>query len=90
MHRDIAFLIYPGFQLLDLAGPIAAFQMAGYDAHPEPYRIRVVSEGGGAVRSSVGVAVLSEPFGDARADALPADTLIVVGGEGRARARSPP
>jgi len=28
MTRRIAFLIYPGFQLLDAAGPIAAFEIA--------------------------------------------------------------
>jgi len=28
MPRRIAFLIYPDFQLLDVAGPIAAFEIA--------------------------------------------------------------
>ena len=28
MARHVAFLIYPGFQLLDAAGPIAAFEIA--------------------------------------------------------------
>jgi transcriptional regulator GlxA family with amidase domain len=77
MQRDIAFLIFPDFQLLDLAGPIAAFQMAGDDLDAAPYRLRVLSATGGLVRSSVGVTVQSEPLGDP-----PRDTLIVVGGAG--------
>ncbi|MBL6453714.1 GlxA family transcriptional regulator [Belnapia sp. T6] len=75
MSREIRFLIHPGFQLLDLSGPLAAFQIAGRLAGAEPYRLRVVSRGGGPVASSSGVEVLSEP-----ADALPFDTLVVMGG----------
>ncbi len=82
MHRDIGFLVFPDFQLLDLAGPIAAFQMAGYDLDAEPYRLRVLSRTGGLIRSSVGVTVQSEPLGDPPLDTLPMDTLIVVGGAG--------
>jgi transcriptional regulator GlxA family with amidase domain len=77
MQRDVAFLIFPEFQLLDLAGPLAAFQMAGYDLDAAPYRLRVLSATGGAIRSSVGVTVQSEPMGDP-----PGDTLVVVGGAG--------
>ena len=46
MQRDIAFLIFPEFQLLDLAGPLAAFQMAGTDLEAAPYRLRVLSATG--------------------------------------------
>jgi transcriptional regulator GlxA family with amidase domain len=77
MRRDVGVLIFPDFQLLDLAGPIAAFQMAGADSDAAPYRISVVSETGGLVRSSVGVTVQSEALRDP-----PLDTLIVVGGPG--------
>ena len=77
MQRDIGFLIFPDFQLLDLAGPLAAFQMAGYDLDATPYRLRVLSATGGLIRSSVGVTVQSEPLGDP-----PRDTLVVVGGAG--------
>jgi len=77
MQRDVAFLIFPDFQLLDLAGPIAAFQMAGYDLDTAPYCLRVLSAAGGPIRSSVGVSVQSEPLGDP-----PRDTLIVAGGAG--------
>ncbi len=77
MQRDIGLLIFPEFQLLDLAGPLAAFQMAGYDLEAAPYSLRVLSATGGPIRSSVGVTVQSEPLCDP-----PRDTLIVVGGAG--------
>lgn len=81
MTRAIGFLVYSGFQILDLGGPLAAFQVAGRAASegaPEPaYRLHVVSLTGGAVASSAGLEVLTEPIGDA-----PFDTLVIVGGTG--------
>lgn len=71
MTRRISVLIFPGFQLLDAAGPIAAFEAAGN------YELRVVSAARGPVRSSSGASWLAEglPRG-------PGDTLLVAGGEG--------
>jgi transcriptional regulator GlxA family with amidase domain len=40
--RTIAFLIFPGFQLLDTAGPIAAFEMAAREVEGA-YRLAVVA-----------------------------------------------
>ena len=77
MTRDIGFLIFPQFQLLDAAGPIAAFEIAGRFV-PGAYRLRVLAREPGAVASSSGVAMTAEAF----ADAPPLDTLIVSGGEG--------
>ncbi len=82
MQRDIGFLIFPDFQLLDLAGPLAAFQAAGDGLDATPYRLRVLSASGGLIRSSVGVAVQSEAL-----DEPPRDTLVVVGGAGSRPAR---
>ncbi len=72
--RDIAFLIFPNFQLLDLTGPLAAFEVAGRIAG-KPYNLRTLSLVGGGVTSSVGLTVLAEQIDDE-----PMDTLIVVGG----------
>jgi transcriptional regulator GlxA family with amidase domain len=72
--REIGFLIYPGFQLLDLSGPLAAFEVAGRMAG-EPYHIRVMSAEGGAIASSSGLAVIAEPVYEALFD-----TFVVVGG----------
>jgi transcriptional regulator GlxA family with amidase domain len=77
MQKRIVFLIYPDFQLLDAAGPIAAFEIA--ERHqPGTYSLRVACVNPGQVRSSSGVSVLATGFGHARR----LDTLVVVGGEG--------
>jgi transcriptional regulator GlxA family with amidase domain len=75
--RSIGVLIFPDFQLLDAAGPIAAFEIAGRIC-PGAYRIETVSKAGGGVASSSGVALHSRAFtgGDQF------DTLLVSGGEG--------
>jgi transcriptional regulator GlxA family with amidase domain len=75
MIRDVGFLVYPDFQLLDLSGPLAAFQIAGRLSPGEAYGLPVVSRQGGLVASSSGLAVMTRPVGDAVFD-----TFIVVGG----------
>ncbi len=81
MTRTIAILIFPDFQLLDAAGPIAAFEAGGRDG--EPYRIRVTAREAGPVASSSGVQLIAEALSEA-----PLDTLIVSGGWGtRAESR---
>ncbi len=77
MTRDIGFLIFKDFQLLDAAGPISAFEIAGRFA-PGAYRLHVLAREPGAVPSSSGVAITAGAF----EDAPPLDTLIVSGGEG--------
>lgn len=77
MTRDIGFLIFPQFQLLDAAGPIAAFEIAGRIV-PGAYRLHLIARDPGAVASSSGVAMTAAAF----ADAPTLDTLIVSGGEG--------
>jgi transcriptional regulator GlxA family with amidase domain len=77
MTRAIAFLIFPDFQILDAAGPIAAFEIAGRYVRGA-YDLRLIAADGGLVRSSSGVAMTAEPF-DA---GPPIDTLVVTGGEG--------
>lgn len=71
VRSRITFLIFPRFQLLDAAGPIAAFEAAG------KYELLVCATTPGPVSSSSGVSWI--------AAALPRDpgsTLVVVGGEG--------
>lgn len=76
--REIGVLIFDGFQLLDAAGPIAAFEMPMRGMTPPPYRLTVYSKEGGPVRASCGVQLHSEKL----PAALKLDTLIVSGGEG--------
>jgi len=77
MSRRIAFLLFPDFQLLDAAGPISAFDIAGrYE--PGSYELRVVARTPGEIASTSGVRMsavgLPRPAG--------IDTLIIAGGEG--------
>jgi len=75
MTRAIGILIFPGFQLLDAAGPIAAFEIAGRFV-PGAYRLRVLAKTAGLVESSSGAAMHAEKLGDAF------DTLLISGGDG--------
>jgi transcriptional regulator GlxA family with amidase domain len=75
MTRDIAVLIFPGFQLLDAAGPITAFEETRSDIEPPAYGLRVIARDAGPVRSSSGVQLIAEPLSDKTLD-----TLIVAGG----------
>lgn len=77
MPRRVAFLIFPDFQLLDAAGPIAAFEIAEY-VRPGSYALSVIARDPGLVESSSGAAM------DARRLPTPrsVDTLLVAGGNG--------
>jgi transcriptional regulator GlxA family with amidase domain len=77
MARDIGFLVFPDFQILDLTGPLSAFEMPARTVAPKPYRLHVLSECGGPVESSSGLEVITRPWSDQRLD-----TLIVAGGLG--------
>jgi transcriptional regulator GlxA family with amidase domain len=73
----IGLLVFPEFQLLDAAGPIAAFEIANRIArNPAPIKLLAITPG--EVRSSSGVALVAR--GARSAAGL--TTLMVVGGEG--------
>jgi transcriptional regulator GlxA family with amidase domain len=78
MTRTIGVVVFPDFQLLDAAGPIAAFELAARDANPPPYRLCVLARAAGPVASSSGIVL----FADGPAGAARLDTLIVAGGPG--------
>ncbi|RVD73207.1 GlxA family transcriptional regulator, partial [Mesorhizobium sp. M4A.F.Ca.ET.029.04.2.1] len=75
MQRTVAIVIHPGFQLLDAAGPTAAFEIAGRFA-PGSYELAMLAPGGGEVESSSGVRLTTAPLRDGRFD-----TVIISGGE---------
>lgn len=77
MPRDIGFFVFPAFQILDLTGPLSAFQIADALAGGNAYRLHVMSRDGGAVTSTAGLQVLTRP-----PPAHGFDTLIVAGGAG--------
>src|SRR3954469_5484859 len=78
MTRTLGFLIFPGFQLLDAAGPLGAFEMPLRSLEPAPYAIKILALEPGLVMSSVGVAMPAEGLGTAGR----LDPLVVVGGWG--------
>ncbi len=73
---EIGLFVFPGFQLLDLSGPLAAFEIAQRFHGAAGYHPRVVSLAGGLVPSSSGVELNSEKIGRKKFD-----TLLVVGGD---------
>jgi transcriptional regulator GlxA family with amidase domain len=75
MTRSIAIVLHPGFQLLDVAGPTAAFEIAERFL-PGSYSLTMLSPGGGEVESSSGFCLRAKPLGQDWAD-----TVIVSGGE---------
>lgn len=75
MHK-VGFFIYPGHRLLDLAGPLGAFEATAVVHGQQLYAIAVLSEGGGAVLGSNGVPVGTTCFHEAKLD-----TVVFVGGD---------
>ena len=74
MHR-IGFYIFPDHEILDLAGPFAAFETARRLSGRPLYGLEIYSCAGGSVASRGGVPVATKPGGDARLE-----TLVVCGG----------
>ena len=83
--RTVAILIFPDFQLLDAAGPIAVFDTAARESTTPTYRLRVIARAAGLVSSSSGVQLVAEAFPDD-----PLDTLLVTGGWGTRQASACP
>ncbi|HYC10698.1 MAG TPA: GlxA family transcriptional regulator [Steroidobacteraceae bacterium] len=77
MPRRIAVLIFPGFQLLDAAGPLSSFEIAGR-MRGGAYELRVIAAQPGPVASSSGAMLAAQRL----PRAATVDTLIVAGGEG--------
>ncbi|KJS63717.1 GlxA family transcriptional regulator [Streptomyces rubellomurinus] len=85
--RRVVFVVFEGFQAVDLVGPHAVFHYAQQAAGG--YDCRVVAPQAGPVRSSSGLPMLAEHgIGDLAPEGL--DTLVVVGGAGVAEARRDP
>lgn len=70
-------MLFPGFQLLDAAGPIAAFEAASHLV-AGAYPLRLAAADPGPTRSSAGIALTAEALPSPRG----VGTLLVVGGNG--------
>ena len=83
MTRKIGFLIFPDFQLLDVAGPLSAFEIAGRYV-PGAYSLKIMAAEPGLVMSSAGASMGAEALDE------DLDTLVVAGGIGANRAAKTP
>ena len=72
--RRIGFVLSPGFQVMSFAA-LSVFEFANKEMCEPVYDVRLLSETGGLMRSSIGVGVVTEPF-----DATIFDTLFVCRG----------
>ena len=81
--RIIAALAYPGVQLLDIAGPLEAFNLASQqriddgESHEHGYRVVVVGKRCGSITSMSGLQIGAER--DLRHDVSDIDTLLIPG-----------
>ncbi|WP_295807165.1 GlxA family transcriptional regulator [uncultured Nitratireductor sp.] len=77
VHR-VGILLFPDFQLLDAAGPMAVLESAASDPEKPEYRVELLSEKGGGMRSSGGATLQTQSFSGAGVF----DTVLVCGGVG--------
>lgn len=68
MHR-IGLVLFPGVQLMSLA-PLSVFEVANSTLGRAFYDVRVLSEGGGQIRTPIGAAVDTQPFGRLNFDSV--------------------
>jgi transcriptional regulator GlxA family with amidase domain len=71
--QRIGFVVLPGFQMMSVAA-LSVFEFANKEIGEPVYDVHLLSETGGSVRSSIGISVATEPFGNTNLD-----TLIVGG-----------
>ncbi len=84
-RRDVVFVVFPGFQSLDLTGPFEVFggvnDLLGNERAGKPaYRLRVAASTKGSVTTERGLQIHAEV--ELRHVRAPLDTLVVVGGFG--------
>ncbi|MFB9949314.1 GlxA family transcriptional regulator [Rhizobium puerariae] len=75
MHRTVAIVIFPGFQILDVTGPTSVFEIAER-FRPGAYDLVLMAPGEGEIESSSGLKLAAGPLRDG-----PFDTIIVSGGD---------
>lgn len=75
----IIFLIYPGFELLDLSGPAAVFSHANSLSRKIKYQVLIGSANGGLVNCSFGASLETVRIDTIRFST--SDTVLVVGAE---------
>lgn len=73
----IGFALTPGFQMMSLAAA-SAFEFANLVAGEQAYAIEILSESGGALRNSLGIAIETRQLGEANHDTVIFGTGLTV------------
>ena len=76
--QRIGFVVSPGFQVVHFAA-LSVFECANDEIGEPVYDVRLLSETGGSIRSSIGISVATEPFDDTNFDTLIVGGSAVVG-----------
>lgn len=76
-RRRVIFVVYEGFELLDLAGPSGVFSSVNDAVRPGAYEICLVSAAGGPVKTGHGLVMQTEAARDVRVSKN--DTVLIVG-----------
>jgi transcriptional regulator GlxA family with amidase domain len=76
--QRIGFVALPGFQVMSV-GALSVFEFANKEMGEPVYDVRLLSETGGSIRSSIGVSVATEPFDDTNFDTLIVGGSAVIG-----------
>ncbi len=72
--QRLGFVVFDGFQSMSFAA-LSVFELANFMTGKVLYEMHFISENGGLVRSSTGMVISSEPFGD-----ILYDTVLIGGG----------
>ena len=80
--RTIVLIVYEGFELLDMSGPVSVFHMAGKVCGG--YDVRIASTRGGAIEANSGVVVQSTALAEVQPSTR--TTVLVVGADDAALA----
>ncbi|MFI6773235.1 GlxA family transcriptional regulator [Nocardia sp. NPDC050412] len=81
--RTVVFVVYDGFQLLDLAGPLDVFAAANHAVGAPAYRLITASPGGRAIELAGGASfAVDRALEEVAAADEAIDTMLVVGGMG--------
>jgi transcriptional regulator GlxA family with amidase domain len=76
--QRIGFIVLPGFQMLSLS-VLSVFELANWEMSEPVYEVHVLSETGGSIRSSIGISVATEAFGDTNFDTVMVGGSVVAG-----------
>lgn len=79
IDRTVFFIVYPGFELLDLSGPMSVFAAANSLSQQTLYAIKTLSPTGGNVSSGAGLSIVSESLRQAELNGQ--STALVVGAD---------